>query len=198
MSGPEEATLVLRHVVGVLDRLGVRYALAGSWASSLYGTPRLTQDADLCVEAFPGREAEFCTALGDDYYIPLATVQQAVRHRTSFNVIHTPTAFKVDLFVAKPRPFDQSLIDRRCVRQVGGPDGVAVQMVSPEDVILLKLEWYRLGDEASSKQWDDILGVFRVQGPSLDQAYLERWAEALGVADLLDRARQELAQGAQP
>lgn len=61
------------------------------------------------------------------------------------------------------------------------------------DVILLELEWYRLGDEASERQWNDILGVLKVQGDQLDQGYLDHWAVELQVKDLLDRARQEAA-----
>jgi hypothetical protein len=64
--------------------------------------------------------------------------------------------------------------------------------VSPEDLLLLKLEWYRMGNEVSDQQWTDILGVLRVQAGQLDEAYLDHWAADLRVADLLARARQEV------
>jgi hypothetical protein len=38
---------------------------------------------------------------------------------------------------------------------------------------------------------NDLLSVYKVQLPPLDQDYLDRWAAHLGVADLLARARQE-------
>src|SRR5581483_10785947 len=56
-----------------------------------------------------------------------------------------------------------------------------------QDVILRKLEWYRRGGEASERQWRDVLAVLRVQ-QHLDETYLRRWAERLGVSDLLTRA----------
>ena len=62
---------------------------------------------------------------------------------------------------------------------------------SAEDVVLSKLEWYRLGDEASERQWHDVLGVLKVNGALLDRRYLEHWAAELGVADLLARAIRE-------
>jgi hypothetical protein len=65
--------------------------------------------------------------------------------------------------------------------------------VSPEDIILLKLEWFRIGGEMSERQWNDVLGVFEIQGSRLDQTYLDHWAPVIGVADLLARARQEIA-----
>jgi len=189
----EDALRVVESVVGVLGRLGISHALAGSWASSIHGKMRFTHDADICVEPFPGKEEAFCSALGEDFYVSVNAVRDAIRQHRSFNVIHTPSSFKVDLFIAKPRPYDQSLLARRQVRRVGGEPGLSVYLVSPEDVILLKLEWYRLGDEASEQQWEDVLGVFRTQAGALDQDYLDRWAKALGIADLLERARQELA-----
>jgi hypothetical protein len=57
-----------------------------------------------------------------------------------------------------------------------------------EDMILAKLEWYRMGGEVSERQWRDVLGMFRVQGDQLDLAYLQKWAAALRVSDLLDKA----------
>jgi hypothetical protein len=66
-----------------------------------------------------------------------------------------------------------------------------VEVVSPEDVILLKLEWFRLGGEMSDRQWGDILGVLRVQAGQLDADYLDHWAAELGVLDLLGKARDE-------
>jgi hypothetical protein len=193
MLGSEEAILVVHHVVSVLDRLQIAYALAGSWASSFHGKMRTTHDADVCVEPFVGKEDAFCSALGEDYYVSVDAVRQAIQTHRTFNVIYTLTGFKVDLFVAKPRLYDRSLLARRQPGLLPASFGPPVQIVSAEDVILLKLEWYGLGDESSQTQWNDILGVFDRQGAALDQAYLDRWAEALGVADLLKRARQESA-----
>jgi drug/metabolite transporter (DMT)-like permease len=173
MPGHEEALPVIQHVVGTLDRLGVAYALSGSWASSFHGRIRFTHDADLCVEPFPGKEDAFCAAFGEDYYVSGDAVRIAVRQHRSFNVIHTLTAFKVDLFVLGSRLFDRSLIARRRAEALG-PSAESIQLVSPEDVILLKLEWYRLGGKSSKTQWKDVLGVLQTQGSALDQAYLPR------------------------
>jgi hypothetical protein len=76
--------------------------------------------------------------------------------------------------------------------QLDGPDGaVAIRFASPEDTLLHKLVWYRLGNEMSDRQWSDILGVIKIQGERLDTEYLERWAPLLGVVDLLAQARSQ-------
>jgi hypothetical protein len=191
--GNDDNLPVLRRVIAVLDDLGIPYALGGSWASSLHGKARMTHDADLSVEPFPGKESDFCATFDAEYYVSLPAVERAVRDRSSFNIVHTPSSFKVDAFVRKERPFERSLMARRSPRTLSDDPAHPIQCVSPEDIILLKLEWYRLGGEVSERQWTDILEVMRVQGDSLDGAYLDRWAAEIGVADLLARARTEAA-----
>ena len=94
---------------------------------------------------------------------------------------------KVDIFLPKARPFDQEQRHRTHL-EVLAEGTRPFYIASPEDVILNKLEWYRMGGEVSDRQWNDILGVLKVQGTNLDMAYLQRWASSLRVADLLERA----------
>ena len=96
---------------------------------------------------------------------------------------------KVDVFVPKGRAFD-----REAARRVGSHpleetgNARRFNIASAEDVILAKLEWYRLGGKVSERQWSDVLGVLKVQGDSLDRTYLRNWADQLGVLDLLQLA----------
>jgi hypothetical protein len=183
------------HVGSILDQLGIRYALGGSMASSLLSTPRFTQDADLMVEPFAGREPEFERALGADYYVSISAMTEANRSRRSFNIINTKTGFKLDLFVRKERPFDRAALGRS--ERMGLPADPAKQLnvLTAEDVLVLKLEWYRLGDEVSEQQWRDIIGLLKVRAIALDIEYTRRSATELGVADLLDRALGQLKSG---
>jgi hypothetical protein len=190
MLGPNENLVVVEEVIAVLTKLGIPYAIGGSWASSLFGKMRFTHDADLTAEPFPKKEAVFCASFGEDYYISQIAVEEAIQRRSSFNILHITSGFKVDVFIRKERAFDQSIMARRRPYPLEGKE---VVLVSPEDVILLKLEWYRIGGESSERQWSDVLGVFQVQEDKLDQSYLDRWAADLGVTDLLQRARQEVA-----
>ena len=189
----EDNVVTVQEVVAALSRLDIPYAVGGSWASSMLGKMRFTHDADLTAEPFPGKEAELVASFGEDYYVSLSAVEDAVRRRSSFNIIHLPTNFKVDVFVRKDRAFDQSLMARRQARSLPDLPDTSLFVVTPEDIILLKLEWFRLGGEMSERQWNDVLGVFEIQGGRLDQAYLDHWAQVIGVADLLGRARQESA-----
>ena len=64
-------------------------------------------------------------------------------------------------------------------------------LASAEDVILNKIEWHAQGGRVSDRQWNDVLGVMKVQRDSLDLAYLRRWANQLGLSNLLDQALRD-------
>jgi hypothetical protein len=187
---PVDVMQVVRDVVTACEANEISYALGGSMASSYHGIARFTADADLAVEPFPGREEAFGCSFDQDYYVNVDAIRRANRDRSSFNLIHTAMGFKADIFVMKPRPFEISLMARKRPAPIDG-DRPWVEVVSPEDVILLKLEWFRLGGEMSDRQWGDILGVLRVQAGQLDADYLDHWAAELGVLDLLGKARDE-------
>src|SRR5581483_53938 len=119
-------------------------------------------------------------------------IKDAIRHGSEFNVIHLGTMFKVDIFLPKRRPFDQAVRQRAQKRDLKILEEISsVHGESPEDVILTKLEWYKMGGMVSERQWSDILGVLKVQHQHLDKDYLRHWAAAIGVTDLLTRAFQE-------
>lgn len=178
-------------VISALNSLAIPYAIGGSVASSLYGDPRSTRDLDLVAKMDGGQVAEFVAALGDHYYADEMAIREAVRSARSFNVIHLATMVKIDVFISKQTPFARSQLERSRVTEIGFDPPFSASFASPEDTILSKLDWYRLGGETSDRQWNDILGVLKVQGQSLDFAYLDRWAAELRVADLLARARDD-------
>jgi hypothetical protein len=185
----------LRAVTDVFVRLQVPYAVGGSVASSVFGIDRYTRDADITVEPFPGKETELVAAFGPEWYVSLAAVQEAIRQRSTFNIINTSSGYKVDVFIRKDEAFEQSALARRCPLPLPDAPGQQVYLHAPEDIVLFKLRWYRLGNESSEQQWKDVLGVLQVQAGKLDEGYLDRWAMEIGVADLLARARAEIGSG---
>ena len=174
-------------VIEVFDQLGVLYHIGGSVASSIYGILRATIDADLIADLRLEHVRPLVTQLQTDYYIDEDMIRDAIRRRSSFNVIHLDTMLKVDVYIPKFRSFDQEEL-RRAQQEVLLEGTRLFNVASPEGTILNKLEWYRMGGEVSDRQWNDILGVLKVQGTNLDMAYLQRWAANLNVTDLLERA----------
>ncbi len=185
-----EILAAITPVVEAFEGLGVAYHIGGSVASSAYGIIRATFDADLVADLRLEHVRPLVNQLGAEYYIDADAVRDAIRRRSSFNAIHLDTMLKVDVFIPKTRAFDQEEL-RRTRQEVLAKGTRPFYMASPEGTILNKLEWYRMGGEVSERQWNDILGVLKVKGTALDIVYLQRWAKALQVTDLLERALLE-------
>ncbi|MEN3942342.1 hypothetical protein WJU23_13670 [Prosthecobacter sp. SYSU 5D2] len=179
------------EVAQILDELKVPWFLGGSLASSIYGVPRATLDADIVANLRPSHALPLVKNLGEDWYADEAAIREAITSRTSFNLINMNTALKVDVFAAKFRAFEQGQFTRIQLIHLAGEDGPQIKVTCREDMIAAKLEWFRLGDEISDRQWQDILGMIRLQGASLDMDLLVENARELKVQDLLDRAITE-------
>jgi hypothetical protein len=182
---PVEVTL---KVTAVFEKLGVPYLIGGSLASTLYGMVRTTQDSDIVAEMRREHLQPFVSTLQDEFYVDEEMIADAIGHNSSFNIIHRETMFKVDVFIPRPRPFLQSQLARAQRQVFAFETEASAKFASPEDTILSKLEWYRMGGEVSERQWRDILGVLKTRAGELDLAYLQKWANELKVDDLLERA----------
>jgi len=186
-----ETTRITLLVAQTLERIGIPYAVGGSLASSLHGVMRSTLDVDIVADMKLEHIPALVGALAQEFYADAEMMQDAIAHRSSFNLIHYETAFKVDIFIRKLRAFDQMQLARRQTTVITADPEGRVYVVSPEDIILSKLEWFRLGGEASERQWRDILGVLKTQAGALELNYLRQWAGELQVNDLLERALRE-------
>lgn len=181
-----EAFEASRPLIRVLEDLRVDYLVGGSLASSFHGTPRSTHDVDIVADLRFAHAPLLVLRLQGDYYVDLDRIRQAIRSRSSFNLIYTKTMFKIDVFVMKDDPLAREEMRRRQRVVVGEDD--ELELASAEDTVLQKLVWYRIGGETSDRQWDDLLGVLKVRRHDLDFDYLRRWADHVEVTDLLGRA----------
>ena len=187
MSEADDILAALAPVVAAFDGLGVRHYIGGSVASTMHGAIRSTMDVDVVCDLRADQVEAFLAAFGADVYVSQAAVRQAVEKRSCFNVIHLPTAYKVDVFVSRGRPFDVAAMERAIPLPLAAGRETTVPVATPEDSIVAKLEWFRLGDETSERQWQDVSRLVALHGDVLDLAYMRRMAESVGVADLLDR-----------
>jgi hypothetical protein len=183
-----EQTQVNLLVVRAFDSLRIPYLLCGSMASSVHGIYRATADADFVAAVRPQHAEPLVALLHPAFYADLDAIRAAAASCRSFNVIHLETMLKVDVFVARTDPFHLMQMRRRVLQAVSADGQTQFYIASAEDTVLAKLQWYREGGEVSDRQWNDVLGVLKVQGPALDRAYLREWARELKLTDLLGRA----------
>ncbi len=186
-----ETTRVTLLVTRALEALGIPYAVGGSLASSLHGVMRSTLDVDIVADMHLEHIQPLVAALTKEFYADDEMMKDAVEHQSSFNLVHYETAFKVDIFICKSRAFDQMQLERRRPSVIATDPEQSVYITSPEDTILSKLEWYRMGGEVSERQWRDILGVLKTREGGLELDYLRKWAKELKVSDLFESALKE-------
>ena len=188
VSDPNEMVAALKPVAEALSLLRIPHYVGGSVASSYHGAVRSTMDIDIVCQMREEQVGPFVSQFNDTFYVSELAIRQAVRGRSCFNLIHFETSFKVDIFISRERPFDQICMDRAVEAKLGGDTGfVIVPMATVEDSIISKLEWYRLTDETSERQWDDVSRLVRLTGSALDRGYLAQSAPMVGVSDLLLR-----------
>jgi hypothetical protein len=181
-------------VTDALEQLGVPYVVGGSLASSFHGIPRATIDADVVAAIRPAHQTGLVKALRDRFYLDADAIRLAIEQRATFNLIHLETMFKVDVYIAGDDQVTRQELERGRPFVVTDAPERTLRIASAEDTIARKLHWYKLGDGVSDRQWNDVVGVLKVAGASLDVPYLRRTAALLGVERLLDRAIEEVGQ----
>jgi hypothetical protein len=178
---------LLVAAVRALDSAGIGYLLTGSLASSLQGEPRATHDADLVVEVAPRLVEAIADAFDSErYFLDAAVAREAVARHGMFNLIDTRTGDKIDFWMLTDDPFDRSRFERRVTEELFG---LEMTVSAPEDTLLQKLAWAERSG-GSQRQQRDAVGVYEVQAGALDEDYLDRWADVLGVTDALHEVRE--------
>jgi hypothetical protein len=172
-------------VTQVLASARIEYMLTGSYASSLHGTPRATQDFDLVIDPTGSQLTTLLSLLPDtDYYANAEAAFDALARRSQFNVVDLSTGWKIDFIVIKDRDFSRVEFQRRRLQELVG---LSLFVASAEDVLLAKLEWAKLG--SSARQMEDAAGIIRLQGAQLDTRYVERWVRVLEVEEQWTHAK---------
>lgn len=169
-----------------LESAGIPYMVTGSFASAIHGIPRATHDIDVVIaptaEQLEALIKQFAVA---DYYADLEDALDALNHQSQFNVIDERGVWKIDFIIRKDRPFSIAEFARRRVATILG---VPVYTATPEDILLAKLEWAKLGE--SERQLRDASGIIEIQREKLDVEYVERWVVALTLQSEWARAKE--------
>jgi len=135
---------VIHRVTAALEQTDITYMMAGSFASSYFGAPRTTADIDFVIAATPEQIREFLALLPQsDYYFDVDTAIDAARRHDMFNVLDNATGWKIDFIFQKQTPFGREELMRRVPGMI---EGVQVFVATPEDVIIAKLNWAKMGE----------------------------------------------------
>jgi hypothetical protein len=184
---PEDQREFNRRLIATLEELDVVYAIGGSVAAMMYSEPRLTIDVDLMVTAPLNKLNQLVKEI-QSWQVnisPFETiVETSIPYGLPFNVIDGSIGTKADIYIARDAGLDASAMARRRRLPWDKQTGAEAWFLSPEDVILYKLSYYRQGGEVAQKHPTDITKMLSVIGSELDVTYIAHWAEEVGVADL--------------
>ncbi len=179
---------LLIKVLTLLNESQIDYMVTGSIVSSIQGEPRATHDVDILVNittaAIPALIKAFTPP---DYYISESAIEEAIRHKSMFNLLDTTEGDKADFWILTNEPFDQSRFARKYEEKVLG---FSMKISTPEDTILMKLRWSKLSG-GSEKQFTDALRVYEVQFLNLDLNYMEAWSQTLQIKEFWERLKKE-------
>lgn len=179
----------LELVINAFEELGITYYIGGSIASSAYGVARATMDVDFVSALELNQVESLVEKLKGSFFVDKEMIIDAIKTKSTFNLLHLDTMVKIDVFILKKSPYFQKAFERRKKDSiVEESTAVSVYLCSAEDVIINKILWFKDGNMISERQWLDILGVLKVQANSLDVYYLKKWAEELQIIDLLKKA----------
>lgn len=167
----------LRRVASLVEEARIPHMLTGSLAAAYYARPRATRDVDLVIAVSLDEVDGLVRRLeAEGFYVSGEAAREAVRIRGQFNAVDPDSGWKVDWIVRKDRPFSLREFERR--RRVEMM-GLELPLVTPEDLIVAKLEWSRKGE--SELQLRDAAAILDQCADELDRAYLERWIARLGL-----------------
>ncbi len=173
----------LLEVLTILNAQSLPYMLTGSIAKSFYSDPRMTRDIDIVIEMGSADAVSMVRLFEKSFYIDEVMVREAVANSSMFNIMHNELQVKVDFIIRKDSDYRKVEFDRR---KSFALSGVEAWVVSPEDLILSKLDWAK--DSLSEMQLSDVKDLLR-SVKTLDMDYLEKWISHLGLAEIFERVK---------
>lgn len=160
---------LLKLVVNKLENLKIPYILTGGLAVSFWGLPRTTHDIDIIIELQKKDKDKIVNIFKRDFYISEGAVDQAIKKKFTFNIIHFKAGLKIDFWIPKKDSFKILEFKRRQKKKIFGKE---IYIISAEDLILEKLLWFK--ESQSNHHLQDIEGILKIS--KIDQNYLKNWA----------------------
>lgn len=175
----------VKAIASRLDSVGIPYMVTGSTAMAVYSVPRMTRDIDLVVEISSNDVDKIVRLFSEDCYVDHDSVKRAVEEHGMFNIIHNDWVIKADFIVRKNEEYRREEFARRRKLVM---EGMTIYVVSAEDLILSKLIW---GKQSQSElQLGDVRRMMSSVS-DLDWEYMKKWAAALEVEELLQKAKED-------
>ncbi len=180
--GPEK---LLLKIIPILDELKIDYFITGGFAVSVWGRPRATFDIDIVVKLIEPKVEPLARALrkiSQAGYINEDVAKEAVGQKGEFNFVDPDTGLKVDFWIMKDDQAANVEYGRRIAKKINNK---RVYFISPEDLILNKLKWYK--QTQSDRHLEDIESIFKISGKQIDKRYLRQKVADIDIWKILNK-----------
>lgn len=168
---------ILKDITVFLSTHKIPYMITGSWSSIYYGRPRASHDIDFVVELGfenASKTKEIFSRLPETFMIQTESIEEAIKNKSQFQVLHLPTMLKMDFWILTDGEFDKKrFLRRKRIRLFNQ----YMEMATPEDTIIQKLIWFSKGE--IEKHLIDAAFVLQIQDKKLDRQYLHQWISKL-------------------
>ncbi len=166
----------LRDVTQFMETNGIDYALAGGLAVAVWGEPRTTYDIDFVVASSTQQVAQLKACLDSSKLFVFEPEEVRLSNlmvvRAHLLADDGRDVIMVDFLCVAPT-LASSVLDRRILLPLAGDE---LFVISPEDLVLLKLQ------SARAKDLEDVRGILREQSDDLDRDYLRSWIGLLNLS----------------
>ncbi len=174
---------LLIQITKILNDLEIGYFITGGFAVSVWGRPRATFDIDIVVKIIESQANKLAKAwknISKAGYADEDVIKEAIKNKSEFNFIDPDSGLKVDFWMVKEDNNNPPEFENRRAKKISGQN---VFFVSPEDLILSKLQWYKLS--SSERHIDDVKSVFKISGENIDKKYLDYWINKLELDEIV-------------
>ncbi len=172
---------VFKRVIGLLNKHNIPYMLTGGLAVTVWGRARSTLDIDIVLDIEKNDIKKLTNAFQkEDFYIDEETVEMALNKKVSFNAIDRETNTTIDCYLVGNNEYEAARFKRKIVKHMVG---VKVNVISPEDLILIKLQWYK--DSGSTRHLEDAESILKIS--EVDLKYIKEWVKKQKTMEIFDK-----------
>ncbi len=179
---------LLKKISTSFNSLNIPYFVTGSIASIAYGESRFTNDIDIVADIQKEHIPDIIKYFPEEeYYISEESMKNAIYHNFQFNIIHPTSGLKVDVVIKKKDDFDDMRFSRTNNFEM---DGVGVNFAAPEDVLIMKMKYYKSG--GSEKHIRDIMSMVKISNELIDFSYIELWVYKLNLKEIWEELKNKM------
>jgi hypothetical protein len=178
---------VFKRIINSLNNNNIPYMLTGGLAVTVWGRARSTLDIDIVLDVKKDDIKKLVGAFQEDFFIDEEAVKMALDKKLSFNAIDRETNTTIDCYLVGNNEYEAERFRRRIVKNIVG---VKVDVISPEDLILIKLQWYK--NSGSTRHLEDAESILKIT--EVDLEYIKKWAERQETIEILENLSEKIKE----